>query len=194
MIEKMVDDALKQSTPQINNFLDIMDPDNEDGLKDFDYLDDVLRTSFVHQIILGKEMLVDAQKPITPLPDFCDDEETMMTFELHANELASQITLNSYIDKKIASICEDNETTLAAMIVSMTADTELADVETEAALASNFHVASASGFVGDIDDYREDQYAAFVSSDFTPLSVGYEITDIPTGFCKMSVYETLEAA
>ena len=42
----MTEDAIKGSTPKVNDFLDIMDPENEATYADADYHEMILRPAF----------------------------------------------------------------------------------------------------------------------------------------------------
>ena len=80
------------------------------------------------------------------------------------------------------------------MTASIEADTENAMMDSERLLAFHFEIAVESGYTGDLEDYKLDQEATYAQSDSIPSTTGYQINSIPDGFCKDSVYETLDRA
>ena len=89
MVNLMTEDAIRDSTPKVNDFLDIMDPENVDGYTDVDYHEMVLRPAFIQEIILGRLVIKEPQKPITELPGFCMDQTKMEEFDTAADSLAT---------------------------------------------------------------------------------------------------------
>ena len=152
----------------------------------------VLRPSFIQEILNGRLVIKQPQKPIANLPEYCTDRTIMQEFDTAADNLATHKSLAAFIDSKIEEICADSEATLIEVTASIEADTESAIAESADNLAFNFEIAVASGYTGDLENYKLDQENAYAQSELKPLTSGHEVNSIPGDFCKESVYEMLE--
>ena len=101
-MDQMRTDASAAQMPKINDFLDLMDPENTMDMQDDEYRDNVL----IGQ--LSSVTQTDPQEPSIMLDAMCD-QAILADYQTAANALAIVQTLDTLIESKISEICQSEE-------------------------------------------------------------------------------------